>query len=140
MYKILNRFAVLVLCLLISSTLVGCSTTSTLLADKKPTPEKIIETTDWPVNTFTDNIIKPSVGKIDYIIDESENGSYFLCFSDTSKEDSDTYINELRQLGYTDIVNRQEIAANGIILQNDNIVLSIAYADDTMCIRISKDK
>lgn len=96
----------------------------------------VIHLTEWPENVFTSKIVKPSNGTIDYAIDESASGRYTVFFKDITMEQSEAYIEELKNAGYTSVAGTKEDVAIGVMLQKDDVMLSVACSDGGLGIRI----
>ncbi len=99
--------------------------------------ERIVEIAEWPENRFTDNIIKPSFGIADYVIDDSDNGKYAVFYSDISMEEAGKYIEGLKDLGYHSVLDKKEDVAIGVVLKKDNVILSISASEGGLGIYIS---
>ncbi len=96
-----------------------------------------IYVTEWPENGFTSQIVKPQNGEIDYICDYSDSGRYLVVMKDMAEEESANYIEELKKQGYSEIASEGSDVSVGIILQKDDVSLSISYSGTILGILIT---
>ena len=89
-------------------------------------PEYVSE---WPDNRFTRYIPKPGSGTIEYIRDYSDYGRYEIVVNDISQSDFDSYIEILKKTGYSNIAQKSNKVSVGLMLENDEVYLSIAYSE-----------
>ena len=54
-----------------------------------------------------------------------------------SKEESDDYIEELKEQGYSEVASKGNDVSVGTILQKNNVYLSISYSDAILGILIT---
>lgn len=94
-------------------------------------------TSEWPENAYTARIPKPEYGTLEYICDDSDTGRYMLVLTDITKEQSNRYVDELKEQGYTEIHAEGNEVSVGTMLQKDNAILSIAYSDNIFDIVIT---
>ncbi|MBR1757491.1 MAG: hypothetical protein IJ744_02025 [Lachnospiraceae bacterium] len=94
--------------------------------------------TEWPDNRFTRYIPKPEAGTVNYIRDYSEYGRYEIVVNDISQSDFDSYIEILKSTGYSDVAQKANKVSVGIMLENDDVYLSIAYSEPGFNILITE--
>ena len=97
---------------------------------------QIVYVDEIPENVFTAQIPKPVNGTINYVIDDSALGRYALFFKDITREQSEAYIEELKSAGFTNIAGTKEDVAIGVMLQKDDVTLSVACSDEGLAIQI----
>jgi len=97
---------------------------------------QIVYVDEIPENVFTAQIPKPANGTIDYVIDDSSLGRYALFFKDITMEQSEAYIEELKNAGYKNVAGTKEDVAIGVMLQKDDVTLSVACSDEGLGIQI----
>ena len=97
---------------------------------------QIVYVDEIPENVFTAQIPKPANGTIDYVIDDSSLGRYALFFKDITMEQSEAYIEELKSAGYKNVAGTKEDVAIGVMLQKDDVTLSVACSDEGLGIQI----
>lgn len=93
-------------------------------------------TAQWPQNQFTERIFPPSTGTVNYIIDQTEDGRYAVFLSDITLEASEAYVEELRNAGYIERAGTKNSVAVGVMLQKEDIILSITYSEDVLGIQL----
>lgn len=93
--------------------------------------------TEWPENEFTSQIIKPENGEIDCVYDFSDSERYAVFMKDISAEQSAEYIEELKELGYSEIASDGNYVSVGKMMQKDNVILSVAYSEDGLALLIT---
>lgn len=98
-------------------------------------PEYVSE---WPDNRFTRYIPEPESGKIEYIRDYSDYGRYEIVVNDISQSDFDSYIEILKKEGYSNIAQKSNKVSVGLMLENDEVYLSIAYSEPGFNILITE--
>lgn len=97
---------------------------------------QIVYVDEIPENVFTAQIPKPANGTIDYVIDDSASARYALFFKDITMEQSEAYIEELKNAGYKNVAGTKEDVAIGVMLQKDDVTLSVACSDEGLGIQI----
>lgn len=128
----------LLLCIFMGMLIVGCGSSNNDTVDANADLEgKIVNITEWPQNRFTDVVVKPPHGTADYVIDDSDNGRYAIFYSDISTEESEEYIEELKSIGYHSVNDKKEDVAIGVVLEKDNVILSISASEGILGIYIS---
>lgn len=85
--------------------------------------------TEWPENEYTSQVVKPEYGEIDYVYDFSESGRYAVFLKEISKEESEAYVEQLKELGFTELFSEGNVVSVGTLLEKDDTVLSIAISD-----------
>jgi len=139
----MKRFTSILLAALLLTlcVLTGCSNKNNLdnntqsawnLADAEP-----IYVTEWPENDYTSQVVKPEHGEIDYVFDLSDSGRYALFLKEISEEESNEYINRLKQSGYSEIISKGNEVSLGTMLKKDNTILSIALSDGILAMMIT---
>ena len=139
----MKRFTSILLAALLLTlcVLTGCSNKNNLdnntqsawnLADAEP-----IYVTEWPENDYTSQVVKPEHGEIDYVFDLSDSGRYALFLKEISEEESNEYINRLKQSGYSEIISKGNEVSLGTMLKKDNTILNIALSDGILAMIIT---
>ena len=128
----------LLLCIFIVMLMVGCGSHKSDVVDSNVNlEENIVDITEWPQNRFTDVIVEPTSGTADYVIDDSDNGKYAVFYSEISMEEAEEYIEGLKDLGYHSVNDKKEDVAIGVVLEKDNVILSISASEGILGIYIS---
>lgn len=128
----------LLLCIFTAAIMVGCgSQNNNVVNSNVNLEENIMNITEWPQNRFTDMIIEPTSGTADYVIDDSDNGKYAVFYSEISMEEAEEYIEGLKDLGYHSVNDKKEDVAIGVVLEKDNVILSISASEGILGIYIS---
>lgn len=136
-------FVLVAALLLVSCALTGCSGQNKLdsntqiawdLTDTEP-----IFVTEWPENEYTSQVVKPEYGEMDFIYDLSESGRYAVFLKEISREESEAYVEQLKEFGFAEIASDGNDVSIGTLLQKDNIVLSIAISDGGLGMMIMED-
>lgn len=125
---------ILFLCVLM---LAGCA------APAKPeesiwrvTLEDYVPASEWPENDYTAQILKPESGQVEYINDWSSEGKFGVWLKDISREESNQYVEQLKEAGYQEISQAENSASGGTMLWKNDIYLSIAYSEGSLGILI----
>ncbi len=100
------------------------------------TAEDYVPASEWPENDYTAQIPRPETGQVEYINDWSSEGKFGVWLTDLSKEDSDQYVEQLKEAGYQEISQAENSVSVGTMLWKDDIYLSIAYSDGSLGILI----
>lgn len=118
--------------------MVGCgSSNNDVTGANNDLEGRIVNITEWPENRFTDVIVEPVSGTADYVIDDSDNGKYAIFYSEISMEEAEEYIEGLKDLGYHSVNDKKEDVAIGVVLEKDDVILSISATDGILGIYIS---
>lgn len=128
--------------LLVCSLFTGCSAKKDSDSELNNTPWNMTGAapeylTEWPDNTFTETILKPQNGKMDYVLDYTDSGRYAIFIKDISSKESEHYVEELKNNGYSEIHSNADDTAAGTMLESDYAYLSISYSDDVLGILIT---
>lgn len=136
--KMKSKSILLLLCVVMVVLMVGCSSSKNEVIDSNTSFEgNVVEITKWPQNRFTDVIVEPTSGTVDYVIDDSDNGRYAIFYSEISMSESEDYIEALKSLGYHSVNDKKEDAAISVILEKDNVILSISASEGILGIYVS---
>ena len=128
----------LLLCIFVTVLMVGCGSHKSDVVDSNVNlEENIVDITEWPQNRFTDMILEPTSGTADYVIDNIDNGKYAIFYSEISMEEAEEYIEGLKDLGYHSVNDKKEDVAIGVVLEKDNVILSISASEGILGIYIS---
>lgn len=128
----------LLLCNFMAVLLTGCGSLNNEAEEMNANLEaKIVDITKWPQNSFTDVIVEPASGTADYVIDDCDNGRYAVFYSEISMEKIEEYIERLKDLGYHNVTDKKEDIAIGVVLERDNVILSISASEGILGIYIS---
>lgn len=93
--------------------------------------------TQWPENAFTEKITQPQNGTVDYVLDYTDSGRYAIFIQDISSEESDQYVKELKDNGYSEIHSDANDVSVGTMLESEEAYLSISYSDGILGILIT---
>lgn len=132
-----------VICLLAALLLGGCAAVPSDLDSGRGAsgdwllsaqPEYVAQ---WPENDFTACIPEPENGSVGYVCDYSDSGRYEVVLKNISQSESETYVSQLLDLEYVEVLSESNDISAGIMLQDEEVVLSIAYSDGSMNILIT---
>ncbi|MFR8088811.1 MAG: hypothetical protein ACLU6B_09965 [Lachnospirales bacterium] len=104
------------------------------------TAEDFAPASDWPENDYTAQILKPESGQVEYINDWSSEGKFGVWLKDISREESNRYVEQLKDKGYQEISQAENSVSVGTMLWKNEIYLSIAYSDDSLGILIMTEQ
>ena len=93
--------------------------------------------TQWPENEFTEQIIEPEHGEIDYVCDYSDSMRYLVVMKNMPEEASSDYVEELKEQGYAEIASDGNDVSVGTMLERDGVILGIAYSGETLGVLIT---
>ena len=96
--------------------------------------------TEWPDNAFTEKIVQPQNGRIDYVLDYADSGRYAIFIKDISSEESDQYVKELKDAGYSEIRSAANNVSVGTMLESSDAYLSVSYSDGQLGVLITLRK
>ena len=74
---------------------------------------------------------------MDYVLDYTDSGRYAIFIKDISSKESEQYVEELKNNGYSEIHSNADDTAAGVMLESDYAYLSISYSDDVLGILIT---
>lgn len=138
-----RKFASLFLSgLLVFSLLAGCSAKNSPAENFSDSswdtasaePEYLGE---WPDNKFTEKIPLPQSGTLDYVLDYTDSGRYAIFIKDISSTESDQYISELKNAGYSKVHSDESKVSVGIALTRSDAYLSVSYSENELGILIT---
>ena len=73
---------------------------------------------------------------MEYINDWSSEGRFGVWLKDISRDESNQYVEQLKEAGYQEISQAENSVSVGTMLWKDDIYLSIAYSDGSLGILI----
>ncbi len=85
--------------------------------------------TQWPDNVFTEKIVPPQSGSVDYALDYTDSGRYAIFIKDISLEGSEEYVKELESIGYSEIRSAAGGVSVGRLFEGNEAYLSISYSE-----------
>lgn len=92
--------------------------------------------TRFPRNRYTRCIPEPSAGTIDYVLDNSQNGSYFVFWKEISYEDAKAYADRLKDQGYAVISEAVEDASSSWLMQKDDVLVGVSCTEGGLAVQI----
>ena len=95
--------------------------------------------TEWPDNQFTACIPEPAAGEVDYVRDGTDTGRYEIVMKEISREESAAYVEELLAQGYEELAADSNEVSAGVLLEKEDVMLSIACSDGVLNILITLD-
>lgn len=93
--------------------------------------------TEWPQNVFTEKILPPQNGMVDYVLDYADSDRYAVFVRDISSEESEQYIKELKDFGYSEVHSDGNDVSVGTVLESEEAYLSISYSDGELGVLIT---
>ena len=93
----------------------------------------------WPENEYTKQIPQPEYGEVEYINDWSDEGRFGLWLDNIEREEADQEVDELKQYGDGEISQEGNFVSVGVMLQKEDIYLSIAYSGSGLGIIITME-
>lgn len=138
-----KKFTSLLLAVLLACSLfAGCSTKNdhttgfdnTIWDMSSAEPEYL---TEWPENTFTEKIVQPQSGTIDYVLDYTASGRYAIFVKDISAEETNEYVKVLKDDGYSEIHTVGNNVSAGTMLEREDAYLSVAYSEGELGVLIT---
>lgn len=85
--------------------------------------------TQWPDNAFTEKIVPPQSGTVDYALDYSDSGRYAIFIRDISSEGSDEYVKTLKSIGYSEMRTAANSVSVGTLFESNETYLSVSYSE-----------
>ncbi len=132
----INKIFAIITCLLAVISLSACSQNSSIKITEE-TQLNIEYTSEWMDNEYTQTIIKPTDFIMDYYIDNSENNSFTIALKEVSEDEKNAYIEELKKNGYNEITSDENNYSSGILLNKENVNLSVAHSETFIVIGIT---
>ena len=129
-------FAMLLVCALFT----GCSAGKTETAELRAWNLEHVEPeylTQWPENAFTEKIIPPQAGAVDYALDDTASGRYAIFIKDISSKESEQYVKELKDSGYAELHAGANAVSVGTMLEGEDAYLSVSYAEGVLGVVIT---
>lgn len=93
--------------------------------------------TQWPDNAYTEKIVQPKSGTVNYVLDYSDSGRYAIFIKDISSEESAEYVKELKCNGYSEIDSAANDVSVGTMLESSDAYLSVSYSDGVLGVVIT---
>ena len=93
--------------------------------------------TQWPENAFTEKIIPPQAGAVDYALDDTASGRYAIFIKDISSKESEQYVKELKDSGYAELHASANEVSVGTMLEGEDAYLSVSYAEGVLGVVIT---
>lgn len=133
--------ALLLTALLIFSLFTGCSAKKENaeepfaawdMSDVKPQ-----YVTELPENEFTEKIVRPQSGEVDYVLDHTDSRHYAVLFKNISSEESERYVRKLKKNGYSEMNSAENTVSVGTILEGEKAYLSVSYSDGVLGVLIA---
>ena len=93
--------------------------------------------TEWPENEFTEKIVRPQSGDVDYVLDYTDSRRYAVFFNNISSEQSERYLRELKKNGYSEMNSAEDTVSVGTILESEKAYLSVSYSDGILGVLIT---
>ena len=90
----------------------------------------------WPENLYTREIVRPKAGVLNFAIQNAEDGYYALFFNEITKEQGETYIQDLKDIGFQTVTNAQDFHTEGILLKKKAVYVSISITEGSLGIYI----
>ena len=97
-------------------------------------------TSIWPENEFTEEVLRPGYGNVRYICDYSQDGRYMIVMEDITMEQSDEYVRQLKDHGFSEVASESNKVSTGAMLEQNGVILSIAFSGEELCMLITLDK
>ena len=83
------------------------------------------------------SIMELQNGTVDYVLDYTDSGRYAVFIKDISSEESDQYVKELKENGYSEIHSDANDVSVGTMLESEDAYLSISYSEGILGILIT---
>lgn len=93
--------------------------------------------TQWPDNAYTEKIVQPKSGTVNYVLDYSDSGRYSIFIKEISSEESAEYVKELKGNGYSEIDSAANDISVGTMLESNDAYLSVSYSDGVLGVVIT---
>ena len=138
-----ERLALLFLAvLLVCSIFTGCSAKKNHTDELSNSTWNIADAepeylTQWPDNAFTEKIVQPQSGSVDYVLDYTDSGRYAIFIKDISSKESEQYVQELKDSGYSEINSAANDVSVGTMLEKGDAYLSVSYSDGVLGVFIT---
>lgn len=128
---------VLFLTLCISTVFFGCTQTNTDTETTLDITTPYTYTSAWPDNEYTENIFQPEGATVVSVRDFSASGRYEINFTDITRDEADTYVQQLVDSGFVSVADGKNDVSAGVLLQKADTTLSISYSGDSLTLLIT---
>lgn len=140
----MKKIITLTLALMMAFILGACGNDSSMpVSDANLPLLEFEEINEWPENKYTAAIVQPEVGTpyMATVYDENA-GCFSISLNNATREQSEEYIELLKENGFVAVFEKSENTAAGHILQKGNVSVSIAASGDEfgIYIRLYEDK
>lgn len=118
----------------------GCGRNSEFIPDDNKNDVSSVvkeEITEWPDNVYTQAIIKPEIGEMDYVLYDEQAGYYALFLKNVSLEEGTQYIQLLQENGFETVANDSNSVTIGEVLQKDDTGLSVSVSENVLALYIT---
>lgn len=88
-------------------------------------------------NEFTEKIVRPQSGEVDYVLDHTDSRHYAVFFKNISSEESERYVSQLKKNGYSEMNSAENTVSVGTILEGEKAYLSVSYSDGVLGVLIA---
>ena len=95
------------------------------------------EISEWPENKYTAAIVQPEVGTPYMATVYDETAGYFsVSLNNATRAQSEEYIELLKENGFETVFSKSEDVSIGVLLQKENVGVSIATSENEFGIYI----
>lgn len=141
----MKKILVLTLALMMAFILCACGNDSGGLpvSDSNLPLLELEEISGWPENKYTAAIIQPEAGTPFQATVYDETAGYFSVFlNNATREQGEEYIGLLKENGFETVSSKSENVSIGVLLQKENIGVSIAASESgfSIYVRLYEDK
>ena len=135
----MKKIFVLMLALMMAFILCACGNDSGGLpvSDANLPPLELEEINEWPENKYTAAILQPEAGTPFQATVYDETAGYFSVFlNNATREQGEEYIELLKDNGFETVSSKSEDVSIGVLLQKENVGVSIAASENVFSIYI----
>lgn len=135
----MKRIFVMTLVLMMTVVLCACSNDSISResTDSKLPLLEVEEISEWPENKYTAVIPQPEAGTPFQATVYDETAGYFsVSLNNATRQQGEEYIELLKENGFETVSNKSEDVSIGVLLQKENVGVSIAASENVFGIYI----
>lgn len=129
----MKRIFVMTLVLMMTVVLCACSNDSISResTDSNLPLLEVEEIREWPENKYTAVIPQPEAGTpFQATVYDETAGYFFVSLNNATRQQGEEYIELLKENGFETVSNKSEDVSIGVLLQKENVGVSIAASEN----------
>lgn len=129
----MKKLSATVLLFCLTMALAACQSQGGVVSSPRPVQQEMDE---WPQNEYTAAVPEPEYG-VPFSAVSDQKGGYTVSLTGATREQGERYVQQLKQDGFTVIEQNSENAATGVLLEKEDVSVSVAVSDTGFSIYIA---